>query len=66
MGLPIAADIAHTSNIVKQTRLLFLCFAYFIGCVTAIYLKSGGGGEEELLVFPKKCSKSSINRQELL
>lgn len=39
MGEPIAAEIAQTNNIVKHTRRLFLCFAYFIGCVTAIYLK---------------------------
>lgn len=39
MGDPIAADIIHTNAIVNQTRLLFLCLAYLIGCVTAIYLK---------------------------
>lgn len=39
MGEPIAAEIAQTNNIVKHTRRLFLCFAYFIGCVTAIYLQ---------------------------
>jgi hypothetical protein len=40
MGEPIAADIAHTRRIVRHTRRLFLCFAYLIGCVTAIYLQT--------------------------
>lgn len=39
MGEPIAKDMAQTRNIVMQTRRLFLCFAYFIGCVTAMYLQ---------------------------
>lgn len=39
IGLPIAADIAQTNSIVNHTLLLFLCLAYFIGCVTAIYLQ---------------------------
>lgn len=38
IGDPIAADIAHTSRMVRQTLRLFLCFAYLIGWVTAIYL----------------------------
>lgn len=38
IGDPIAIDMAHTSNIVTNMRKLFLCFAYLIGCVTAIYL----------------------------
>lgn len=40
IGDPIAIDMAHTSNIVTNIRKLFLCFAYLIGCVTAIYLLS--------------------------
>jgi len=39
MGLPMAALMAHTSTIVSHTRRLFLCLAYFIGCVTAMYLR---------------------------
>lgn len=39
IGDPIAIDMAHTSNIVTNMRVLFLCFAYLIGCVTAIYLE---------------------------
>lgn len=39
IGDPIAIDMAHTSNIVTNMRTLFLCFAYLIGCVTAIYLE---------------------------
>lgn len=39
IGDPIAIDMAHTSSIVTNMRKLFLCFAYLIGCVTAIYLK---------------------------
>lgn len=39
IGAPIAADTSHTRTIVNQTLLLFLCFAYLIGCVTAMYLK---------------------------
>lgn len=39
IGDPIAIDIAHTNSIVTNIRVLFLCFAYLIGCVTAIYLK---------------------------
>lgn len=39
IGLPIAADIAQTNSIVNHTLLLFLCFAYFIGWVTAMYLQ---------------------------
>lgn len=51
----MAADIAHTNSIVRHTRLLFLCFAYLIGCVTAIYLqKKGRERENETL---KKCDK---------
>lgn len=38
IGEPIAADMAQTNKIVKQTLRLFLCLAYLMGCVTAIYL----------------------------
>ena len=37
-GAPIAAEVIHTRMIVKMTRLLFLCLAYLMGWVTAIYL----------------------------
>jgi hypothetical protein len=40
MGDPMAADIIHTRAIVNHTRRLFLCLAYFIGCVTAMYLEN--------------------------
>lgn len=39
IGDPITTDITHTSSIVMNMRKLFLCFAYLIGCVTAIYLR---------------------------
>lgn len=39
MGRPIAAEIAQASRMVRQTRGLFLCFAYSMGRVTAIYLE---------------------------
>lgn len=39
IGEPIAIDMAQTSNIVTNMRKLFLCFAYLIGCVTAMYLQ---------------------------
>lgn len=38
IGEPIAIDMAQTSKIVMNMRKLFLCFAYLIGCVTAMYL----------------------------
>lgn len=38
IGEPIATDMAQTNNIVMNMRILFLCFAYLIGCVTAMYL----------------------------
>lgn len=40
IGLPIAADTAQTNNIVSHTLVLFLCLAYSIGLLTAIYLES--------------------------
>jgi hypothetical protein len=39
MGLPIAAEMTHTKAMVSHARLLFLCFAYFMGWVTAMYLQ---------------------------
>ena len=46
MGEPIAIDMAHTSSIVTNMRKLFLCFAYLIGCVTAIYLQKKTEGKK--------------------
>jgi hypothetical protein len=31
--------MTHTSAMVSHTRRLFLCFAYLMGCVTAMYLR---------------------------
>lgn len=48
MGDPIAADITQTSAIVNHTLLVFLCLAYLIGCVTAMYLEQKYQIEYEL------------------
>lgn len=38
----MAADMTQTKAIVDQTLCVFLCFAYLMGCVTAMYLKQEG------------------------
>lgn len=51
IGEPMAADITHTNTIVSHIRRLFLCLAYLIGCVTAIYLQQQK--KLELTLIPK-------------
>jgi len=39
IGEPTNPENAHTNTIVSHTRVLLLCLAYFIGCVTAMNLQ---------------------------
>jgi hypothetical protein len=39
MGDDMATDTTHVIAKVKYTRFEFLCFAYLIGCVTAMNLE---------------------------
>ena len=39
IGIAMATLTTHVKPIMTYTRLEFLCFAYLIGCVTAMNLK---------------------------